>query len=66
MLSNMARFIKQSLVSFYQAQGDYTCWKDSSLRLSSEFYIKRTLFLCSKTFSVVIIMFYWLLTIKEK
>ena len=28
---DMARFINQSLVSFFQAEADYTCWKDSSL-----------------------------------
>ena len=61
----MARFKNQSLVPLFQAQADYTCWKDSSLKFWSEFYIKRTLFLSSKTFSVVIMMFYWLLVIKK-
>ena len=62
----MARFINQSLVSRFQAQADYTCWKDSSLKFWSEFHINATLFLSSKTFSVVIIMFYWLLAMKKK
>ena len=26
---DMIRFINQSLVSYFQAQPDYTCWKDS-------------------------------------
>ena len=62
----MARFIKQLLGSLFQAQADDTCWKDSSLKLSPEFYIKGTLFLCSKTFTVVINMFFWLLAISKK
>ena len=26
---DMSRFIYQSLVFYFQAQADYTCWKDS-------------------------------------
>ena len=26
---DMARFINQSFVSYFQGQADYTCWKDS-------------------------------------
>ena len=63
---DMARFINQSLVSFFQAQADYTCWKDSSLKFWKEFYIKGTLFLSSKAFSVVIILFHWLLAMNKK
>ena len=63
---DMASLINQSLVSLFQAQADYTCWNDSSFKFWYEFYIKRTLFLSSKTFSVVIMMFYWLLAIKKK
>ena len=62
----MARFINQSLVFLFQAQADYTCWKDSSLKFWKEFYIKGTLFPSSKTFSVAVNMFYWLLAMKKK
>ena len=63
---DMASLINQSLVSLFQTQADYTCWKESSFKFWYEFYIKGTLFLSSKTFSVVIMMFYWLLAIKKK
>ena len=62
----MARFINQSLISLFQAQADYTYWKDFSLKLFQEFYIKVTLFLSSKIFSVVVIIFYWLLATNKK
>ena len=63
---DMGRFINQSLVSLFRAEADDTCWKDSSLKFWEEIYIKGTLFLSSKTFSVVIIMFYWLLAKKKR
>ena len=63
---DMARFINQSLVSPFQARADYTCWKDVSLKFWSEFYNKCAFFLSSKTFFVVIILFYWLRAIKRK
>ena len=56
----------KSLISLFEAQVGYTCWKDSSLKFWSEFYIKGTLFLSSKTFSIVSMMFCWLLAIKKK
>ena len=59
----MAHLIKQSLVSLFEVQADYTCWKDSSLKFLQEFYIKRTLFLSSKSLSLVIILLYWLIAI---
>ena len=59
----MAHFIKQSLVSLFKVQADYTCWKDSSLKFLWEFYIKRALFLSSKSLSLVIILLFWLLAI---
>ena len=37
---HIARFINQSVVSLSQAPAGYTCWKDSSLKFCSEFYIK--------------------------
>ena len=66
MFWDMARFINQSLVSLFLENADYTCKKDFSLKFSKDFYIKGTLFLSSKTFSLVIIIFYWLLAIKRK
>ena len=54
----------QLLVSVSEASAD-TCCKDSSLIFSEEFYIKGTLFLSRENFSVVIIIFYWLLAIKK-
>ena len=65
MFWNIARFINQSTVCLFQAPGDYTYFKDSPPKISSEFYIKGTLFLSHQTFSVVIIIFYWLLAIKK-
>ena len=65
MCSNNARFINQTLVSLCQAKANYTCWKDSSFIFSQEFYIKATLFLSFKTFSVGITMFNWLLGFKK-
>ena len=62
----MAGFINQSLVSLFLENADYTFGKDFSLKFFQDFYIKGTLFLSSKTFSVVIIIFYWLLAIKRK
>ena len=65
MFWGMAGFINQLLGFSLPGIISYTCWKDPSLKFSQEFYIKGTLFLSSKTFSVIIIIFYWLLTIKE-
>ena len=65
MFWNIARFINQSKVCLFQAPADYTYFKDSPPKLSSEFYIKGTLSLSHQTFSVVIIIFYWLLAIKK-
>ena len=65
MLWNIARFINQSTVCLFQALADYTYFKDYPPNLSSEFYIKGTLSLSHQTFSVVIIIFYWLLAIKK-
>ena len=48
----------QSLVRLFQAQADFTWYKNSSLKFWSEFDIKGTFFLSSKTFSAVIMMFY--------
>ena len=58
-------FIDQSVVPLCQAYTDYTCCKGSSLIVPQEFYIKGTLFLSHKTFSVVIIIFHWLLGIEK-
>ena len=63
---DMIRFINQSLVSYFQAQPDYSCWKDSRRKFCSDLYIKWTLFLSSKTFSVVIFISVWLLAGKKK
>ena len=65
MFWDMAQFINKSLVILCQTQADYTCCKDSSLNFSSEVYTTGTLFLSSKTFSVVIIIFLCLLAIKK-
>ena len=65
MFWNIARFINQSTVCLFQAPGDYTYFKDSPPKISSEFYIKGTLSLSHQTFSVVLIIFYWLLAIKK-
>ena len=65
MFWNIARFINQSTVCLFQAPADYTYFKDSPPKISSEFYIKGTLSLSHQTFSVVIIIFYWLLAIKK-
>ena len=59
-------FINRLLVSLFQTQVDYACWKHSSLKISSEVCIKGTLLLSSKTFSVVIIIIFLLLAIKKK
>ena len=61
----IARFINQSTIFLFQTPADYTYFKDSPPKISSEFYIKGTLSLSHQTFSVVIIIFYWLLAIKE-
>ena len=45
---DMACFINQSLVSLFEAQADYTSWKDVSLKFWQDFYIQGTLFLSSK------------------
>ena len=66
MFWNIARFINQSLVCLFQAQADYTCSKDSLPKMLQEFYIKSTLFLSSKFFSVLVVIFFWLVAIKEK
>ena len=60
------RFKTQSLLSVFKAQSDYTCWKDSSSKFWKEVYIKGTLFFLFKTFSVVIMMFCWLLVNEKK
>ena len=65
MFWNIARFINQSTVCLFQAPADYTYFKDSPPKILSEFYIKGTLSLSHQTFSVVIIIFYWLLAIKK-
>ena len=65
MFWNIVRFINQSTVCLFQAPADYTYFKDSPPKISSEFYIKGTLSLSHQTFSVVIILFYWLLAIKK-
>ena len=65
MFWNIARFINQSTVCLFQAPADYTYFKDSPPNILSEFYIKGTLSLSHQTFSVVIIIFYWLLAIKK-
>ena len=66
MFWNMACFINQSLVCLFQAQADYTCRKDSLPKILSEFYIKSTLFLSFKLFSILIVILFWLVAIKEK
>ena len=63
---DMARFINQSFVSYFQGQADYTCWKDSLWKFCEDFYIKWTLFLSSKTLSLVIFISFWLLASKKK
>ena len=65
MFWNIARFINQSTVCLFQAPADYTYFKDSPPKILSEFYIKGTLSLSHRTFSVGIIIFYWLLAIKK-
>ena len=65
MFWNIARFINQSTVCLFQAPADYTYFKDSPPKISSEFYIKGTISLSHQTFSVVIILFYWLLAIRK-
>ena len=62
----MVRFINQSLVSYFQLQAVYTCSKDSPRKFSEHLYIKWTGFVSSRTFSVVIYIFFWLLTSKKK
>ena len=63
---DMTRFVNQSLLSLFQAPSGYTCWKHYSLKFWSEFYIKGTLFLSSKTFCIVNMIFYWLFAIKKE
>ena len=65
MFWNIARFINQSIVCLFQAPADYTYFKDSPPKISSEFFIKGTLSLSHQFFSVVIIIFYWLLATKK-
>ena len=59
-----AHFINQLLVSLCITSADYFCCKDYSLIFSSDRYMKGTMLLSRKNFSVVII-FYWLLAIKK-
>ena len=59
-----ARFIYQLLISVSEASAA-ACCRDSSLIFPEEFFIKGTHFLSPKTFSVVVIIFYWLLANKE-
>ena len=63
---HIARFINQSLVFVFQAPAGFICSKDSSFKFCSEYYIKWTLFLSSKTFCIVSMIFYCLLAIKKK
>ena len=65
MFWDIARLINQSTVCLFQAPADYTYFKDSPPKISSEFFIKGTLSLSHQLFSVVIIIFYWLLAIKK-
>ena len=65
MFWNIACFINQSTVCLFQAPADYTYFKDSPPKRSSELYVKGTLSLSHQTFSVVIVIFYWLLAIKK-
>ena len=65
MFWNIARFINQSKHCLFQAAAVCTYFKDSPPKILSEFYIKGTLFLSHQPFSVVIIIFYWLLAIKK-
>ena len=58
-------FINQLLVSLCQASTDQTADKDSSLIFLQKNYIKGTLFLSRQFYSLVIIIFYWLLAIKK-
>ena len=62
---DQACFINQLLVSLCKALADYTCYKDSSLIFSPDFYIKGKNFLSSQTFYVAIIIFYSLLATKK-
>ena len=62
----MARLINQSLVSYFQVQADYTCSKDSPRKISEHLDIKWTGFVSSRTFSVVIYIFFRLLASKKK
>ena len=62
---NIARFINQSKVLLFQVPAVYTYFKNSPPKILPEFHIKGTLFLSHQTFSVVIIIFYWLLAIKK-
>ena len=59
-------FKNHSLVCLFQAQADYTCWKDSLSKISLECHTKSTPFPSYKNFSVLIVTFYWLVAIKEK
>ena len=65
MFWNIARFINQEIVCHFQAPADYIYFKDSPPKISSEFFIKGTLSPSHQFFSVVIIIFYWLLAIKK-
>ena len=58
MFLDTARFINQSIVSLSPGAADYTCWEGTSLKLLWESCIKETLFLSSKSSSVVILIFY--------
>ena len=59
-------FYKSIIASYFQAQAEYTCWKVSPRKFCEDFYIKWTLFLSSKSFSVVIFISFWLLAYKKK
>ena len=63
---HIARFINQSIVLVFQAPSGFICSKDSSFKVCSEYYIKWTLFLSSKTFCIGSMIFYCLLAIKKK
>ena len=54
---DIAPFISQSLVSYFQEQVDYTSCKDSSQKFSEHLYFRWTFLLSPKTFSVLIYIF---------
>ena len=65
MVWNIARFINQSTVCHFQALADYTYFKDYPPKILSEFCIKGTISLSHQTFSVVIIISYWLFAMRK-